>query len=77
MPIYEYRCLQCDQRFERLGRLNDNLPGCPLCGGETEKLLSAPGAIRVGSSGSEGEPCCGTASPCDNPRHCCGKDGGR
>ena len=34
MPIYEYRCPQCEIRFERLRRMADAdvpLP-CPACG---------------------------------------------
>ena len=39
MPIYEYRCEECDHRFEILQRLGDGAAGlaCPDCG-TTERL---------------------------------------
>ena len=41
MPIYEYRCLSCDERFEELVRRPDDAAPCPQCGGaEVERLLS-------------------------------------
>jgi putative FmdB family regulatory protein len=44
MPLYEYRCKQCDRVFEVIQKFSDS----PLtvhegCGGELERLLSAPG----------------------------------
>ncbi|MCC6365495.1 MAG: zinc ribbon domain-containing protein [Bryobacterales bacterium] len=44
MPLYEYRCKQCDRVFEVIQKFSDS----PLtvhegCGGEVERLLSAPG----------------------------------
>ena len=47
MPIFEYRCRQCANAFERLV-LGSGSPACPLCGAaDPEKLLSSP---RVKSS---------------------------
>jgi putative FmdB family regulatory protein len=56
MPIYEYRCGNCGERFEELTAADAAAPTCPRCGGETERLLSAqaapfdivrsPGAMR-------------------------------
>ncbi len=42
MPIYEFKCAQCDKEFERLVFASDNTkPECPICGsGETSKILS-------------------------------------
>lgn len=43
MPIYEYKCLQCDRRLETLQRVSEPpLSTCPECGGELKKLVSAP-----------------------------------
>jgi len=43
MPIYEYRCEECGEIYERLRRMQDadsNLR-CPRCGSETvERLVS-------------------------------------
>jgi len=43
MPIYEYKCHQCGQKFEVRQRISE----APLkvhadCGGEVERLISAP-----------------------------------
>ena len=43
MPIYEYQCEKCDERFEELilGGRDDDIE-CPACGSErTRKLMSA------------------------------------
>jgi putative FmdB family regulatory protein len=41
MPIYEYRCLECDNEFERMQKFSDSpLTECPSCGGRVQKLIS-------------------------------------
>lgn len=53
MPIYEFECQDCDERFEKLMRLSDDTSGveCPECGGRhTRKLMSTFG-VGVGGSG--------------------------
>ena len=42
MPIYEYRCEKCGERFEEfLSTSTKPAPPCPKCGGENvERLLS-------------------------------------
>jgi putative FmdB family regulatory protein len=43
MPIYEYRCSECGEKFEKLVRLSTATSEieCPKCGGQkVEKLLS-------------------------------------
>ena len=43
MPIYEYRCDECDHRFEILQRLGEGAGGltCPSCGTpRLEKMFS-------------------------------------
>jgi len=50
MPIYEYECLECGQRTERLQRMDEGpLPACPACGGPVKKLFSAPSFQFKGS----------------------------
>ena len=40
MPIYEYRCESCDERFEEyLSTPEKPSPPCPACGSETVKRL--------------------------------------
>jgi putative FmdB family regulatory protein len=50
MPIYEYECRQCSQRFERLQSFHDEpVRVCPNCGGETRRVLQPVGVIFKGS----------------------------
>ncbi len=43
MPLYEYKCLGCGYVSEAIQRMSDPpLSTCDRCGGELEKLLSAP-----------------------------------
>ena len=51
MPIYEYRCRGCDERFEELVRNADVVVPCPSCGGrEAERLLSVFAGVGGGSA---------------------------
>jgi putative FmdB family regulatory protein len=51
MPIYEYRCLECQHQDEHLQKVSDPvLTVCPACGKEAyKKLLSAAGFQLKGS----------------------------
>jgi len=76
MPIYEYKCTECGRKTEILQKnLKQEDPiTCPHCGStRMEKLLSSPGAIRVGGSTSKGSTCCGRDERCDTPP--CSSDG--
>lgn len=43
MPLYEYECKQCGHRFEKIQKFSDEPEKiCPKCGGEVQRLLSAP-----------------------------------
>ncbi len=51
MPLYEYQCKKCHSLTERIQKFSDEpLTACPHCGGELEKLLSAP-AVQFKGSG--------------------------
>jgi putative FmdB family regulatory protein len=51
MPLYEYRCLECDHQFEVIQKFSDPpIEQCPKCGGPVRKLLSSP-AIQFKGSG--------------------------
>jgi putative FmdB family regulatory protein len=52
MPLYEYQCESCHERFERIQKFSDPpLDVCPKCGsGPVKKLLSSP-AIQFKGSG--------------------------
>ena len=50
MPIYEYECNACRQRFEKLQSFSDEpIRVCPHCGGETRRVLQPVGVIFKGS----------------------------
>jgi len=70
MPLYEYRCAGCGERFEYLTREGQS-PSCPACSGrELEKQLSV---FAVGGYGSSSkEPTFATPGPCG----ACGHPGG-
>ena len=41
MPVYEYRCKSCDDRFELRQKFTDPpATACPACGGAVVKLIS-------------------------------------
>lgn len=51
MPLYEYQCLKCRRRTEKIENVSGpHLKKCPHCGGKVEVLLSAP-AIQFKGSG--------------------------
>ena len=51
MPLYEYQCEKCEQRFERIQKFSDPpVDTCPSCSGKVRKLLSSP-AIQFKGSG--------------------------
>ena len=42
MPIYDYVCADCGHCFERIMKVGEAAPACPLCGGKnTEKRVAA------------------------------------
>ena len=52
MPLYEYQCEACHNRFERIQKFSDPpIETCPVCGkGPVRKLISSP-AIQFKGSG--------------------------
>ncbi|HEV8629788.1 MAG TPA: zinc ribbon domain-containing protein [Thermoanaerobaculia bacterium] len=73
MPLYEYRCRDCEERFEVLQRLGETGEGllCPRCGaGRPDRLLStfaAGGARETAASAAGFSSCCrGPGFSCDS-----------
>ncbi|MCZ2154439.1 MAG: zinc ribbon domain-containing protein [Bryobacterales bacterium] len=57
MPIYEYRCLHCGRKFEKIRRVSerDQPAECPECKSkETAPQVSGFATSGCGSGGSRG-----------------------
>lgn len=54
MPVFEYRCKKCDEKFEQLVFSAEEIVECPKCGNEdNQKLISAfAGTHSHGLAGS-------------------------
>jgi len=70
MPIYEYECRDCGERFEYLLRGAEK-PACPACGATgLQKQISAPAPSQMaqgrgaGCCGPEAQKACDAASSC-------------
>lgn len=60
MPIYEYRCQQCQKRFSifwrTISEATSGVPTCPRCGTtEVRRLVSRVRFVRSGASLLEGD----------------------
>jgi putative FmdB family regulatory protein len=67
MPIYEFRCADCDQQFEALCKMGSNGRGlrCPHCRGRhLERLVS--GFVSRAGSKSEGAAASSSCSTCSS-----------
>ena len=69
MPLFEYECKKCGNKFELLIRGSET-PRCPACGGEqVEKCLSVF-AVSVKSSPAPAGGACATCPHAANPAGC-------
>lgn len=51
MPLYEYKCVKCGHRFEKIERVSaSEIKKCPQCGARAERVLNAP-AIQFKGTG--------------------------
>jgi putative FmdB family regulatory protein len=74
MPIYEYACKQCDQRFEKLVRASTKVE-CPACGSASlEKQMSVfaagVGALTSTPMSSSEVAACGMCGDPGGPGAC-------
>lgn len=70
MPMYEYGCLECDKRFDRLRRMDQDDAGvtCPCCqSAHVQRQLSVFASHTRGGSGSAV-----AAAPVATGGGCCG-----
>jgi putative FmdB family regulatory protein len=59
MPIYEYRCGECESRFEKLVRSAGDEPAglaCPHCGSDDVRRLISRVAVSSGQGDEAGSP---------------------
>ncbi|MBA7678865.1 hypothetical protein ES703_87143 [subsurface metagenome] len=69
MPIYEFRCQQCEEVSEFLvySGSNSEILTCPNCGSQDlERILSVPNVLK-GRDNAPGTTCCGRTERCDSP----------
>jgi putative FmdB family regulatory protein len=70
MPLYEYRCHDCHERFEKYVRAWGEAVDCPACASSAvDKLLSTFAFASAGGRGSAPSPgggggCCGGGCGC-------------
>jgi len=51
LPLYEYKCVKCGHRFEKIESTSaSTTKKCPKCGAKAERMLAAP-AIQFKGSG--------------------------
>jgi putative FmdB family regulatory protein len=52
LPTYEYKCLNCKKKFEKLQRITEEpLKKCPKCGGKPERLIGGGAGLIFKGSG--------------------------
>lgn len=50
MPVYEYQCAKCSEKFEVMQKISDTpLSDCSSCGGELKKLITNTSFVLKGS----------------------------
>ncbi len=52
MPIYEFACASCGERFEELVPAGAYVP-CPACGGEGQRVYSPVTTLKIGPQGAD------------------------
>lgn len=51
MPLYEYKCIKCGHKFEKIESVSaSETKKCPKCGARAERVLNAP-AIQFKGTG--------------------------
>lgn len=69
MPVYEYRCEDCHQTFEKLLRFDEaqQTPECPHCHSNKARKLLSTFATRLASAAAQGGKLPGSSSSsCDS-----------
>ena len=51
MPLFEFKCGECEGVFEKITKAVVSVCECPKCGGRAEKQISAPGGFNLKGEG--------------------------
>jgi len=63
MPMFEYICLECDNKFEELVMRSDMAVNCPQCkSAKVKKQVSAFSSSSIPGGGSCDSSSCGKSS---------------
>ncbi|HOD39256.1 MAG TPA: zinc ribbon domain-containing protein [Candidatus Wallbacteria bacterium] len=60
MPIFEFKCKKCGEKFEKIQLKSAPDPCCPSCGAASDRLISSFGFVGSGdgkSSAKIGHSC--------------------
>lgn len=71
MPIYEYKCQDCGNRFEKLVRRSSDVDAleCPSCG--EKHLTQELSVFAAHANGKSADvPMCPSGGPCRTPGMC-------
>lgn len=56
MPLYDYKCPQCENQFEARHGFNDPAPPCPVCGhAEVQRLILTAPRVAQGMLANPGD----------------------
>jgi putative FmdB family regulatory protein len=67
MPVYQYACLSCAERFERLV-MGQARPACPTCGSDDLERLLSVFAVGAGARREPAPAAGGGCGRCGDPR---------
>ncbi|MDD4816712.1 MAG: zinc ribbon domain-containing protein [Victivallaceae bacterium] len=70
MPIFEYKCAECGEKFEKIVRSSDEQTGCPACQSHNVKRLFSGFAVG-GSDNCRNAESCGHSGSHECGSCCC------
>jgi len=72
MPVYEYTCSKCDNKFELLRKFSESGEDavCPKCQGKAKRVLSTFACFSKDSSGLASSIGGSSCSSCATPTSC-------
>ncbi len=55
MPMFDFECRACGNRYEAMSRYGEKLPACPACAAEDVEKIPAIGTLRSALPGTSWE----------------------